>query len=128
MTISDEIFTRLTTHSGLSALIGTRAFPMKMPQNYKLPCVVYQKIAGIETYSHDGDAGLYRPRYQFSCYANSHSGVEALVVQLKSALTCYSDETLTTPWAVSFMDMEYEQYDPELDLYRVIVDYRIWHG
>ena len=128
MTIKDEIFTRLTGHSGLSALIDKRVFPGKLPQKYTLPAIVYQKITSPHLYSHDGEAGLAFPRFQVSCMADDPDEAEDVAIQVQAALSGYSDKELTTPVEASFLLNELEDYEPDTKIYRVIMDFRIWHG
>lgn len=129
--IEEVIFTRLTTHAGLTALIGKRAYPLVMPQaegtETKLPCIVYQKITGRHVYSHDGESNLAHPRYQFGCYAATYAGAKALVTQLRGALSAWSDMTTAPRVHASFCEMEIDFYDSTLNCFRVVVDYTIWH-
>ena len=128
MTIQEEIFTRLTGYSGLTALIDKRVYYMRMPQKHRLPAIVYQKISGPKLYSHDGEAGLAYPRIQFSCMADDPDEATSVAAQLQAALSAYTDSGLTTPIEASFILNEFDDYEQDTDIYRVLVDYRIWHG
>ena len=125
--IEESLFHLLSNHVGLSNLINARIYPSVMPQGFELPCVVFQRIAGPRLYSHDGPSGLAHPRYQFSSYADSKAGANAVAAQVRDALSGVKDMSLGTPVCVSLLDMEMDLYDPEINKHRIIQDYRIWH-
>ena len=126
--IEGELYTRLTTHAGTAALVGTRVWPLVMPQGGKLPAIVYQKVSDVRVYSHDGDSDLIRSRFQVGCYAKNYDDVKALEIQVVDALSGYADRTLETPVEASFMDMAFDDYEPDVKIYRVVIDFRIWHA
>lgn len=126
--IEGELYTRLTTHAGTAALVGTRVWPLVMPQGGKLPAIVYQKVSDVRVYSHDGDSDLIRSRFQVSCYAKNYDDVKALEAQVVDALSGYADRTLGTPVEASFMDMAFDDYEPDVKIYRVMVDFKVWHA
>ncbi len=45
VSVEGAIFTRATTHAGLSALISTRAYLVRAPQNPTLPIVVFTRVS-----------------------------------------------------------------------------------
>jgi hypothetical protein len=131
--IEEVLFTRLTTHAGLTALIGKRCYPLVMPQSTretegaKLPCVVYQRITGRHEYTHDGEANLAHPRYQFSCYAKTYQDARDVRLQVQAALSAWSDMGLSPGVFVGFIDMEMDLYDSEVEMFRCVIDATIWH-
>ena len=132
MSIETVLFTRLTTHAGLTALIGKRVYPLLMPQSKgtetKLPCVVYQKISSVPVYSHSGDSTLTATRFQFSCYAKTYlPGIKALEAQMRAALSGWSDSTLTPPVDAVFQNVAFDGYDSDLETFCIVMDYRVWH-
>lgn len=133
MPVEPVLFTRLTGFGALTALVGKRIYPLVAPQATRqgqgkgLPCIVYQKITGVHVYSHDGEANLAHPRYQFSCYDKTYAGAKAVATQLQAALSAWSDMTTSPRVHVCFCDMEMDLYDSTLEAFRVVMDFTIWH-
>jgi len=119
MTIETDIKARLDAHSGLSALVSTRNYPIKLPQNATFPAIAYSRVSTNVITSLD-DLHKDNPRYQFDVIGSSYSSVRAVVVQLLDAMIA-----ATTFTAVYISDQDLE-YDDDLELYRVVVDFSVW--
>jgi hypothetical protein len=57
ITINNAIYTLLTTNTGLTALIGTKVYPLILPQDTALPAVVIDR-SSTAVYSNDGTYGF----------------------------------------------------------------------
>lgn len=64
----------------VSALVGTRVYPRKLPQNVTYPAIRYQRISTARSQFRDlsGRAGYARPRFQIDCWALSEAQCVAL--------------------------------------------------
>jgi hypothetical protein len=127
MTFEQALFSYLSNHAGLKALVNTRIYPITMPQNPTLPAVTYQKISGVVDY---GVSSIKRPRFQFDAWASSYSSARAVAEQIKSALNRYTGTmggaggvTVIGTWIENEMDL----FEPDTGLYRVSVDIRFEH-
>ena len=117
----------------LTALIGTRTYPMKIPQGAILPCLVYQRISTPRIMTHD-DAGatgtLAYPRFQFDAWAATQKVAKAITDQVRAYLNGKTGEIGTAPNNITIraalVDGEVPTYDPETKLYRSRSDYIIW--
>ena len=133
MALRDAIFDRLTSdHAGTAALISTRCYPMVKPQKQKLACVVYQRISQVRDQAGGSDSGLAANLMQFRCIAPSESAVQALAVQVVSAVSKWSgtlqSETIQGTFVINVRDGEPEVGDNgKISLYEVLVDARVWH-
>lgn len=58
----------------IAAQIGTRLWPLKLPQNPTTPAMVLQEISGSPQGKLKGPASLDRPRYQFDVYTKEGTG------------------------------------------------------
>ena len=124
--IEEAIYLHLKNHPGLSALIGTRIYPLRMPQNPTLPAVVYQRISTPRTYSHSGYSNLADPRFQFSVWAESYSGALAVAEQLRDAINGFTGSG-SIPVYSSQIANESDDYEPSTELYRILIDAFIAH-
>lgn len=115
MSAETAVYTRLTTHAGTAALIGTRCYPLRLPQKPVLPAVVYQRISSS---GRAGTSDRRVVRYQFSCWASTYAGVKALAEQVRDALEYYADATIRLGRVVN----EIDDFDEGTELQRVILD------
>lgn len=65
--IADGIFTLLSTAAPISALVGTRIYPVNLPEKPILPAIVYYTAGGTSEPTFE-TSGLQKLRYQFDCY------------------------------------------------------------
>lgn len=127
--IGQVIKTKLTAHAGLSALISTRVHPLQLPQQPSLPALTYRMVSltPVATRDNSGKAGLERPRFQFDCWASTYGGAQAVAQQLREALTTFpqaSDPRIDVALVANALD----DYEPDTDRWRVILDAFIWHA
>jgi len=122
MTIETDVFTRLSTYPGLTALIATRVYPLRLPQNPVLPAVTLFKVSTPREQSHGGDSALQHPRYQFSCWAETYGAAWAVADQVRLALQGLA------AGGVGIYDNGVDMYDPETGWYHVAIDITIWHN
>jgi hypothetical protein len=80
----------LTTGSPnpVHALVGTRVYPRKLPQNVTYPAIRYTRISTSrsEFRTLDGRAGYARPRFQIDCYGLTEASCVALAQALYQLL------------------------------------------
>ena len=128
--LEDEIFARLSASAGVTGLLGTnpcRAYPVQAPQNAGLPYVVFTPLSTSDQSAMGEDAGLYRSRVQFDVYAAAYNkaGSGALQVRdaLRAALKRYSGGSIDD----IFLDNEFKSFTTDPDLYRITLDFIVWH-
>jgi len=119
MTIETDIKTRLDAHSGLSALVSTRNYPVKLPQNPTYPAVVYSRVSANIISDLDNEH-KDNPRFQFDVIGSSYSSVRSVIVQLLDAMV------LSTTFKAVYLSDQDLEYDDDLELYRGIVDFSVW--
>ena len=92
-TIEDVLFARLSGFAGLTALVSTRIYPLKLPQSPVYPACVYLRASTGREQLMGNDAGIVRPRFQVSTYAQKYSdatsGLIETAEQVRLALQRY---------------------------------------
>ena len=86
MNLEEGIYTELSTDSGVTAIAGTRGYPLVIPQDASLPAWAYQRISGPRVLAHDGPTGLAQARVQFTCTAGSYDEAKSLANAIRGAL------------------------------------------
>lgn len=131
MKIEDALRAYLTTHAGLSAKVSNRIYALHAPANVTFPFIVYRRISTERLLTHDQtDHGLANPRIQFDVIAKGYAEALDIAEQLRAALQGYQG----TMGGISGVRVgavlpALEQHDdePDLDYYRLIIDYMISH-
>jgi hypothetical protein len=125
--IESELRTYLLAQSGIAALIGTRVYPMKLPQSPTLPAITYQRVSGSRVQSLTGPSGMAHPRIQVDCWAASYDGAKALAAEVQDDLDGYRGTMGTTRVGGVIVYGDRDWYEPDVDIYRVTIDITIWH-
>ncbi len=125
--VEEAIYSRLSTHAGVSALVGSRIYPSLMPQNVTLPALTYIKVAGPRVSAMSIDTGVARPRFQVSCWSQTYSQAKALAAQVRAALQRWRGTESGVVIQASFMENEIDLYDNETELHHVALDFEISH-
>lgn len=99
--------------SAVSALIGTRLYPQKLPQDPTYPAATYQRIDGPRLYDHGGATGLAEGRFQFDVWATTYSSAKAVAAAVRAALSGYSGTTGGVEIAFIRCLSESDRYEPQ---------------
>jgi len=88
-TIEQALYKYLVADAGVAEQIGTRLYPMTIPQEAERPAAAYQVISQTEIMDHDGYSKLTTCRVQLTCQADSYGAVKVLARTLEQALRGY---------------------------------------
>lgn len=114
--------------SAVSTLVGTRVYPVKLPQNPTYPAVTYEQVSGVRDYTLCGPNGLAWPRVTISSWALSYSGARALADAVRQRISGFHGEWGSSPptqIGSVHLDNELDLYEDEAEVYRVAQDYII---
>ncbi len=138
MDIMQAVRTQLAATAGVTALVGNRIHPLRLPPGGALPAITYQMVSDPRQYTHDGAAGLAQPRIQITCWGETdsngnslYSSAKALAAAVRVALSAFSG-TLGGAGGVftgyCFTANEIDLYDPETKRYYTAVDFFLGHN
>lgn len=123
----------LSTDPRLSALVGDRIYPFRLPEPTKaqpisLPAVSWQRISAQRTYTYDSfedTAAFVKARVQFSCWSNSP--LEAIQVgeAVLLALSGYNGDMAGELIGSAEAALEIDDYEAGTKLYRRVIDFLI---
>lgn len=132
--IEQAIYARLAAFSGLSALVGTRIYPLFAPERPVSPFVIYQRISAERTGSIYGPSNIAIPRFQIDAYATTYAGAKAVATQVRLALDNYRGTVSYTGGSTKIrcavlandLDLYEDSIQPD-PLYRVSMDFMVYH-
>ena len=76
MGIEAGIYSRLTASTSITAIVGTRIFPGRVPQGQTFPNIRFSILAQEQTQKLTGHLTLYSASIQIDCYTlNSYSSL-----------------------------------------------------
>ena len=120
--IESTLYTRLSTYSGLTALVSTRIYPLVCPQGVTYPAVVYQRISTMaREVAMGSDPGIVRARVQVTAWADNYTSAKAVADKVRLALERYRTTGLFDIYIIGENDL----YDEEALKYGVAVDAKV---
>ena len=130
MTLRETVFSRCTTHAGIAALIGTRCYPERLPEDVTYPAISF--IAPVaydekEYRTQDNDnVPVTRAvsTVQLNCYGGTGDAAEALADQAVQAWSGYHSDCAV---GYAFISNRIATREDGLNAYRTIVDVTVEH-
>lgn len=123
--IESSLYTYITADVTVSGLIGTRLYPLDLPQQPTAPCVTYHRVSTVPLYALDGDADVDTVRIQIDSYDDTVLGAKTLADAIRARIGGFRGDMSGTTVQAVFLDSEQDFGDPTTDLYRVSQDYLI---
>jgi len=134
VSIETGLLTYLKTDTDLMALVGNgdspltcRIYPVRLPQNWTAPAITYQRISGPRLQSLSGPSGRAHPRYQFDILDGTYASVRVAADKLRAALDGYTGAMGSETVGACTIDNDFDGYLADTDVYRVSMDFIIWH-
>ncbi len=128
-TINETIYAILTASAPLAALVGTRVYPVKMPQKVVFPAIVFAKMGGPRAHSNDGSSGFVNGLFAFDCWGVSQTSATAVEKALKDTFDGYRDVQAggLINGAFAITDPE-EGWDDKREAAYASVDYQVLYN
>lgn len=129
MTLGESLYGYLTGYGALGALVGTRIYPMRLPQKPTLPGIVYHQISRRPEHVR---TGIVKPivavRMQFDVVAERYSQVESVAAALKTALYSYVSSDPVVYSTMVEGEREQPLTEPTLQQFGRSIDATIWYA
>jgi len=126
-TIEEAVVTRMQGYAGLAALVGTRVYPLQVPQDVDLPAIAYQKISSPKTTSHGGDSHLAQSRIQFTIQADTYRAAKAVADQVRACWAGYRATVDGVRIDGALVQDERDGWSEQHGAPVVRVDVMVWH-
>ncbi len=125
MTLESELRTYTLAGPAVAALVGTRMYARKLPQNPTLPAISFQRIDTRRLHDMTGPDGLPRPRIQVNCWATTPAGADDLAAVVRQRLDGYKGTWGTLTIGSCLLVGEMDLDDPETGRTSVALDFMI---
>ena len=86
MSIEAALKKIMTDDADINALVGSKIFPIYVPQGKSLPAITYQEISGVRDSHMKGASGLVQARFQINCWCRTYKAARELADYIRIAL------------------------------------------
>lgn len=125
--LEEAVYSRLSGNVAVAALVSTRIYPNKIPQEATLPAIAYQRISARRVKAHAAPTGLARVRVQVTCVARSYSEVKGLAAAVRTAMQGVMGTVGGVGVQGSWLETDADEYGDAETLHSVRQDFMIWH-
>ena len=117
--IESELFTAISTASAVTAICGSRVYPLVLPKDPTLPAIDYKFVGGSNTPTFDS-MGAQRYRVEINCWGATYLEAVSLRLAVVKALSGYTSATMS----VSYL-MPQDFFDSELLQFRAMAEFYV---
>lgn len=123
MPLESKVYSALVATTRITDTVGTRIYPLILPQEPTLPAITYQRITGEKQNHLEGYANLEQVRLQIDIWGTTLTGCKTMSTVVHSVLGAAPDFK-----ALLIYDMDLSEYlEDGTILYRISQDYSIWN-
>jgi hypothetical protein len=117
----------MVSNAALAALVGTRVYPVLMPQGMRMPSVVYGLIVRSPDYLLVGSGDLIQDTFQIDSIATNPDSAADVSLAVHACLSglsgSFSGSAVRGIFRVNGRDL----FDQETQLHRASSDYTVWY-
>ena len=110
----------LQEDAGLSALVGSKVFPLFIPSGNYLPCVTFQRLGGRPANTLSGAYGLEEIDLQIDVWARDYDEAKAIAKAVRSAMPP------SGPQFSAHLIEDQDLYEDGTNYFRVSMEYTVW--
>lgn len=129
MSFEADLRTYLLADSTISNLIGTRMYPVVLPQSPTYPAVSYSTISAQRGHNMQAPDGLAAQRIQVDAWALTYAQARSLSDAIRNRIDSFRGSMGSTKVQGIFFDTErhLNEQDGSTVFYRIETDYIAWH-
>ena len=122
---------KLVSDAAVTALVGSRIYPLTLPQGVTLPAIRYQRITGNSDPHLGGTTGLAVATVQLDCVGTTYAGAEQVRDAVRESLEAYqgtvSGVKITSVRATNHSDFyDAPAHANDVGLYQLMSDYEVF--
>ncbi len=128
MTALNEAIFGMLQVAGMTAVVGSRVYPLLLPENPTYPAVRYQQLGGARESAMGSDVGLVEARVQIDSYAETYAGARVAAEAVRAAMQRVRGTVASVVISAVFLDEgPLDLYEEAVRKYRVQQDFIVWH-
>jgi len=121
-----DLYTHLSGYAGLSAYVGSKVYPNKVPQTAAAPYLMYFQVYREKNYTYAGYNGTSIYSMQISAYATTDDEVRLITDQVAAAMAAYPMANRKIGFA--YQKDENSTWREDLGLYEIDMDFDIFYS
>uniref|UniRef100_A0A6M3KE64 DUF3168 domain-containing protein n=1 Tax=viral metagenome TaxID=1070528 RepID=A0A6M3KE64_9ZZZZ len=130
--VEQGVFARLSGQAGVTAIVGTKIYPLIAPPDASLPFVVCTKISDIKHHAVSNDISLTVARVQVDSMSTSHAQAISLSHAVRVALQDYAGTTGGVGFQRIFLEDRTNLSEFDIDsgktTHRISQDFKCWYS
>ncbi len=123
----EALYAHLAADANVSALVGSRIYPLLLPQRCTLPAIAYQRISRMGVHAHTGPSGLARCRIQYTCVGRTYAEVKSVATAVRQALDGLRGDINGLQVSAVFVDSEQDEFAFATKAVAVRMDVIVWY-
>lgn len=88
--LGSAVYSILSDDATLTAITGTKIYPVQAPQRISVPFIVYRENGTLPVDQKDGSAPIDKIQLQVDIYSNSYIQAHTIATQVRSLLDAYT--------------------------------------
>lgn len=129
--LDTAIRARLVADGAVSALVGTRIYPIRAPDNPTLPMLTYQRISNIREHVMTGEQAKFTTTlFQIDVWAKESGGISqarSIAAAIRSSLDDFRGIITGIDVQGILSDNEWDTWDEDTETFRITLQFRIMH-
>lgn len=122
-----DIRTYLLAQPAIAGEIGTRLYPVKLPQAVTYPALSYQQIGGTTERHLQGRSTLKWARLQVDAWAPTIAAAQTIADAVADALDGYRGQAGNILITDSWQDSRSDGYEDDAEIHRTTLDFQIYY-
>ena len=110
----------LQEDAGLSALVGSKVFPLFIPSGNYLPCVTFQRLGGRPANTLAGPSGLEEIDLLIDAWARDYHEAKAVAKAVRAAMPS------SGPRFSAHLIEDQDLYEDGTNYFRVSMEFKVW--
>ncbi len=125
--IEDTLFSRLTNDSAVTAVLGSRFYPVKLPQGYIAPACLYRRIDEVPVHAQGTSATAMSARIQFDVFAKTFAEAKNAINKIRESLDAL-DSTVAGVRIYGILYIsQIDFYEDDTELFRTSADFKVMY-
>lgn len=129
--IAQALYTKLKFDTALAARVGSRIYPVRVPQDATYPALSYFRASTHTFHAHHGASGIAAPLFQVSVWAKGTGGalvVEEIADLVRLALDGFKGFVAGETIHGIFLRNQHDFYEDDTEIYHRPMDFEVWHA